>query len=171
MKDIGFPVLVSGGVMILVMIFLGFSGCVHQNTYENNTEPSPVLSIPATPSLVGFASPAIPGTTSSPNLVVNYTAIRFIGQADISHPMDEARKNAIAEVALADDRVRSLLIDGGMIEGVLYQCHPTPKNFSGPACAPALRVSHNGTNWDFLVDEESRNVIFVQHDTPMGALT
>ena len=157
--------------LLLLMIIISFSGCVYQNTYEKNPGPSPVLSIPATPSHVGLVSPAIPGTTSVPNLVVNYTAIRFIGQADISHPMDDARKNAIAEVALADDRARSLLIDGGMIEGVLYQCHPTPKNFSGPACAPALRVFHNGTNWDFLVDEESRNVIFVQHDTPTGALT
>ena len=63
------------------------------------------------------------------------------------------------------------LLTGGMIEGVLYQCHPTPKNFSGLACAPALRVFRNGTNRDFLVDEECRNVIFVPHDTPTGALT
>jgi len=70
--------------------------------------------------------------------------------------MNEARKNTIAKAAIADDRVRTLLAGGGMIEGVLYQCHPTPKDYSDAACAPALRVLHNGTAWDFLVDEKAR---------------
>jgi hypothetical protein len=74
------------------MIILGFSGCVHRNTYENNPGTSPVPAIPATPSLVGSASLAIPTTTSVPDLVVNYTAIRYIGQTDISHPKDDARE-------------------------------------------------------------------------------
>ena len=175
---------------LIIGIFIIFSGCVHPDQNEKFPDPSsapPVVTTPAqldslqSPMITrpvtdsntpGPQNPGIAGnstihiTTISPKLMVNYTEIPFIGQTDISNPVDETRKNAIAQAALADDRVRDLLIDGGRIEGVLFQCHPTPKDISENACAPALRIFHKGINWDFLVDEKNHAVIFVQRDTP-----
>jgi len=157
-------------IFLLLMITSGFSGCVGRDTNGKIPESSPGPSV-TTPTPVYSVVPTLTGTTGVPVYVVNYTAIRFIGRDDPAHPMNEARKNAIAKAAIADDRVRTLLAGGGMIEGVLYQCHPTPKDYSDAACAPALRVLHNGTAWDFLVDEKSQVVIFVQHEIPSGSFT
>jgi hypothetical protein len=109
-------------------------------------------------------------TKSHPFPLVNYSEIAYIGQQDPSDPMDENRKNVVAQAAIADDRVRTLLVDGGMIEGVLFQCHPTPKDSGGSACALALRVLYEGSNWDFLVDEKSREVISVQREVLPGRI-
>ncbi|MDD5142382.1 hypothetical protein [Methanoregula sp.] len=109
-------------------------------------------------------------TTGTPVLLVNYSEIAYIGQQDPSDPVDENRKNVVARAAIADERVRTLLVDGGRIEGVLFQCHPTPKDSGGSACALALRVLHEGSNWDFLVDEKSREVIFVQREVLPGRI-
>jgi len=113
---------------------------------------------------------ATPENSNVSRIVVNYTGVRVIGADDATERIDENQKKMIVDAALGDERVRALLQDEGVIEGVLYQCHPTPKNFSGPACAPALRILHENISWDFLVDEKSRTVIFVQHDLPRGAL-
>lgn len=177
---------------LIIGIFIIFSGCVLPDQNEKITDHSstpPVVTTtarldsfrplmitgPVTDSNTsGSQNPGIAGnstvriTSTTPKLIVNYTEIPFIGQTDISDPVDETRKNAIAQAALADDRVRDLLIDGGMIEGVLFQCHPTPKDISENACAPALRIFYKGINWDFLVDEKNHAVIFVQRDTPPG---
>jgi hypothetical protein len=177
---------------LIIVIFIIFSGCVHTDRNEKLPGPSSVPPVVTTPAWHdSLQSPVItrpvtnnntPGpenhgnivnstthiTSTTPKLIVNYTEILFIGQTDISDPVDETRKNAIAQAALADDRVRDLLIKGGMIEGVLFQCHPTPKDISENACAPALRIFHKGINWDFLVDEKNHAVIFVQRDTPPG---
>ncbi|MDD1703425.1 MAG: hypothetical protein LUQ31_10640 [Methanoregula sp.] len=109
-----------------------------------------------------------PSTTGTPVLLVNYSEIAYLGEQDPSDSVNENRKNTIAQVAIADERVRDLLVDGGRIEGVLFQCHPTPKDRGGAACALALRVLHEGSNWDFLVDEKSREVIFVQREVLPG---
>lgn len=155
-------------IFFLLMITSVYSGCVGQNPDVKIPESSPGPSV-TTPTPVYSTIPALTETTGVPVFVVNYTAIRFIGEDDPAHPMNEQRKNAIAKAAIADDRVRTLLADGGMIKGVLYQCHPTPKDYADAACAPALRVLHNGTAWDFLVDEKSQVVIFVQHEIPSGS--
>ncbi|WP_048110917.1 hypothetical protein [Methanoregula formicica] len=105
-----------------------------------------------------------------PDLVVNYSEIAYIGIQDPSDPVDENRKNVVAQTAIADERVRAILLDGGMIEGVLLQCHPTPKDSGGSACALALRVLHQGSNWDFLVDEKSGEVIFIQREVLPGRI-
>lgn len=175
---------------LVLMVFLVFSGCIHNSTNEQNTESTPVPPIATTPLRVDDPvspqmSAVAPGmvnagtgtigsttnatlsvTTSVPIRIVNYSEIQFIGKADPSDPVDESRKNTIAKAALADERVQALILEGGTIEGVLFQCHPTPKDFSGSACAPALRIFHNGINWDFLVDEKSQEVIFIQRETP-----
>ena len=167
---------------LIIVIFIIFSGCVHTDQNEKLPGPSSVppdsLQSPVTTRPVtnnNTPGPENPGntgnstiriTSTTPKLIVNYTEIPFIGLTDISDPVDETRKNAIAQAALADDRVRDLLIEGGMIEGVLFQCHPTPKDISENSCAPALRIFHKGINWDFLVDEKNHAVIFVQRDTP-----
>jgi hypothetical protein len=177
---------------MVIGIFIIFSGCVHSAQNEKFTDSSavtPVVSTPAwhdplqSPMIINpetysnTSGPENPGktgnstiriTTISTKMIVNYTEIPFISQKGISDPVDETRKNAIAQAALADDRVRGLLIDGGIIEGVLFQCHPTPKDISENACAPALRIFHKGINWDFLVDEKNHAVIFVLQDTPSG---
>lgn len=111
-----------------------------------------------------------PGFSDTMNLTVNYTEIQIIGTNDDTNRINDDEKKLIVDTALADDRARGLVLDGGKVEGILYQCHPTPKNFSGPACAPAVRILHKGINWDFLVDEKYQGVIFVQHDTPPGDL-
>jgi hypothetical protein len=125
----------------------------------NDTTPTVIIPAPLHP-----AGKDMSVTRPIPDLFVNYSEIAFIGQQDPSDLVDENRKNTIAQVAIADKRVRNLLVNGGRIEGVLFQCHPTPKDRGGAACALALRVLHEGSNWDFLVDEKSREVVFIQRE-------
>ena len=150
---------------LLLAVLAGLSGCTNHSTGEPApvVTPSPSLFVPPT---IVPENTVVPATTEIPVPAVNYTGIPFIGEDDPDHPMNEARKNDIIRAAVADDRVRDLLAGGGTIEGVQYQCHPTPKDYAGPACAPALRVRQNNTAWFFLVDEKSRAVIFVQHEIP-----
>jgi hypothetical protein len=179
---------------LLLGIILIFAGCIQQDLPGRSLTRTPGTAVPATcPDCstlpvpantlpdAGNGSPGLhtstvtgsnvqPATKTIPDLAVNYTDIGFIGKQDPSDPVDEYRKNTIVQAALSDDRVRVLLIDGGRIEGVLFQCHPTPKDRGGSACAMALRVLHNGSNWDFLVDETSRDVIFVQQEIPPGRI-
>jgi|LAHT01.1.fsa_nt_gb hypothetical protein len=175
--------------ILIFIIVLIFSGCIYQapeNEAHNGTvakQPTHDVIVPSPVSssdMGGNTSPLqgtgtinisiIPGIPNASVRVVNYTDIRVIGQDNPTDRIDDNRKKIIVDAALGDERAVALLQDGGVIEGVLHQCHPTPKNFSGPACAPALRILHENMNWDFLVDEKSRTVIFVQHDLPPGAL-
>lgn len=176
--------------LFTLMVILVLSGCIYSGQDEKYPDvtkatepirdkalPLPVYSVTLTGSNTSSSQGALainistkPANTNVSNLIVNYSDIRIIGQDDTADRIDENRKKIIVDAAIGDERVRALLLDDGIIEGVLYQCHPTPKNFSGPACAPALRVFHENINWDFLVDEKSLEVIFVQHDTPEGAL-
>ena len=128
----------------------------------------PVTTILSEPIQPAFTD--LPATKTIPDLIVNYSEIAYIGIQDPSDPVDENRKNVVAEAAVADDRVRAILLDGGMIEGVLLQCHPTAKDSGGSACALALRVLYEGSNWDFLVDEKSGVVIFVQREVLPGRI-
>jgi len=120
------------------------------------------------PMLSGVSSASL--NESLPELIVNYSEIAYIGIQDPSDPVDENRKNVVAQAAVADERVRVILLDGGMIEGVLLQCHPTPKDLDGAACALALRVFYEESNWDFLVDEKSGEVIFIQREVLPGRI-
>lgn len=170
---------------LLVGILLAFSGCIQSDVSQQSRTRTPgngTYVIPShTLTVLGNESPDSlvtrvtvnaprPSTTETPVLLVNFSEIAFIGQQDPSDPVDENRKNRVAQVAIADERVRDLLVDGGRIEGVLFQCHPTPKNSGESACALALRVLHERSNWDFLVDEKSRQVIFVQREVLPGRI-
>jgi hypothetical protein len=174
---------------IILAAGLVFSGCIHQDPekeshngsiavqptqvfHSPSPTPSPDIGITTSPvqGIVTMNVSGTPGSSNSSFGVVNYTGIRVLNQGDATDRMDDNRKKKIVDAALSDERVRALLQDEGVIEGVLYQCHPTPKSFSGPACAPALRILHENISWDFLVDEKSRTVIFVQHDLPPGVL-
>lgn len=170
---------------LLVGIVLIFSGCIQSDVSEHSRFVTPgngTYSYPAqTPPVSGNESPdslvtsvivnaPSLSTAVTPVLLVNYSEIAYIGIQDPSDPVDENRKNIVAQAAIADARVRAILLDGGMIEGVLLQCHPTPKDSGGSACALALRVLHEESNWDFLVDEKTREVIFVQHEVLPGRI-
>jgi len=174
----------------ILSILLVLSGCIHLDPEKNNRDDITATQLTQNDSLPSFVDSVVStGSNNTPSrdpgvianstalgkktvsiLVVNYSEIRVIEQGETIDRIDENRKNRIVAAALSDERVRALLQDEGMIEGVLYQCHPTPKNFTGPACAPALRVLHDNINWDFLVDEKSQTVVFVQHDLPPGAI-
>jgi len=168
---------------------LVFSGCIHQDPEKEvhngsiAVQPTQDILSPSTARSqdtgiktspvqgIGTMNISVtPGNSNFSLIDVNYTDILVIGQGDATDRIDDNRKKIIVDAALSDERVNALLQEGGVIEGVLYQCHPTPKNFSGPACAPALRILHENITWDFLIDEKSRTVIFVQHDLPQGAL-
>lgn len=147
------------------------------NVDVKNTSIVNIWTLPKREPMPGsYPEPMLSGVSSSslneslPDFIVNYSEIAYIGIQDPSDPVDENRKNTVAQAAIADDRARTLLVDGGRIEGVLFQCHPTPKDSGGAACALALRVLYEGSNWDFLVDEKSREVIFVQREVLPGRI-
>ncbi|AGB02948.1 hypothetical protein Metfor_1930 [Methanoregula formicica SMSP] len=161
-----FPV---AGILVILLVII--SGCSYpQGTPVNivSVNATSVTGTPAEP--VQSSVSAVVVTRMIPDLVVNYSEIAYIGIQDPSDPVDENRKNVVAQTAIADERVRAILLDGGMIEGVLLQCHPTPKDSGGSACALALRVLHQGSNWDFLVDEKSGEVIFIQREVLPGRI-
>lgn len=93
-------------------------------------------------------------------LDIDFSTIRILSPYNES-ASEWLKTNAsfVAQIAVSDNRVQKLLQEGGIIEGVVYTCHPTPENYSGPGCAPALRIQSNGKIIDFLVDEEEGKVI------------
>jgi hypothetical protein len=121
-----------------------FVGCIGHESVENSSQ----------------ASNGADVSEEADNLDVNYSAI------EVLPPYDESESewlktdaSNIARIALKDNRARQLIQEGGTIMGVTYSCHPTPENYDGPGCAPALRIQSGNKIVDFLVDEEKGVVV------------
>jgi hypothetical protein len=71
-----------------------------------------------------------------------------------------ADKIKLIEIALKDPRVRENIDNGGMIIGVSFCIHPTPKG-SDSMGGPALRILNNGTVTDYIVNEDTGEVNFL----------
>lgn len=87
----------------------------------------------------------------------DYAGVRVLSSGDTDWLTTNA--SYVARIALRDEAARTMYLDGGMVEGVLLSCHPTPFPSSGDGCAPALRITNETTIVDFLVDETEGRVI------------
>ncbi len=135
--------------VIFLTIFLlicSFAGCIGQESIENSSQTSDSTNTSVSKGV--------------DNLDINYSAI------EVLPPYDESESewlktdaSNIAKIALKDNRARQLIQEGGAIMGVTYSCHPTPENYDGPGCAPALRIQSGNKIVDFLVDEEKEVVV------------
>lgn len=95
------------------------------------------------------------------NLSLNYSEIKVLPPYNESES-EWLKTNAsyVAQIALKDSRAKKMIREeGATIIGVVYSCHPVPENYTGPGCAPALRIESENRTVDFLVDEEKGVVI------------
>lgn len=94
------------------------------------------------------------------NFSINYSDINVLPPYNKSES-EWLKTNAshVAQIALKDSRAKQMLLEGATIAGVVYSCHPTPEDYVGPGCAPALRIQSENRTVDFLVDEEKGTVV------------
>ncbi len=91
---------------------------------------------------------------------INFSAIPVLPPYNESES-EWLKTNAsfVAQIAVNDSRARQMIREGATIAGVVYSCHPTPEGYTGPGCAPALRIHSVDRTVDFLVDEEKGIVV------------
>jgi len=141
-KNIKFNVI----CLTIFLLISSFAGCIGPESVEKSSQISN-------------------GVDTSVNeevedLDINYSAI------EVLPPYDESESewlktdpSNIAKIALNDIRARQVIQEGGTIMGVVYSCHPTPEDYDGPGCAPALRIRSGNKIIDFLIDEEKGVVV------------
>jgi hypothetical protein len=134
-------------ISLVIFLLIGWSfGCIDYETVGNSSQ----ISNKTDPSV----------SEEVDDLEINYSDIEILPSYDESElEWLETNVSNIAGIALNDNRARQLIQEGGTIMGVVYSCHPTPENYEGSGCAPALRIQTENKIVDFLVDEEKEEVI------------
>lgn len=134
-------------LLIILLLFISFGGCIDQN-------PTEIISQPHGSDI----NISVSEETDNPD--INYSDIEMLPPYNESNS-EWLKTNAsnIAIIAVKDSRARQLILEGGTIMGVTYSCHPTPEEYEGPICAPALRIKSGNKIVDFLVDEEKGTVV------------
>lgn len=132
--------------MLIVFLLINNSvGCIDQELSENSSQAS---------------GNNINTSEETDNLNINYSDIEILQPYNESNSeWLETNASNIARIAVKDVRFRQLILEGGTIMGVTYSCHPTPEEYEGPVCAPALRIKSENKIVDFLVDEEKEIVV------------
>ena len=132
--------------LIVFLIIGSCIGCVDQKQTDNLSKPS-------------SDSPA-PGDEQIDISPINFSAIPVLPPYNESKS-EWLKTNAsfVAQIALNDSRAKQMIREGATIAGVVYSCHPTPEGYTGPGCAPALRIRSEDRTVDFLVDEEKGIVV------------
>lgn len=132
--------------LIILIIICTSIGCINQkstktslNTLDNNTSTSVIK--------------------DKDVFTVNYSEINVLSPYNKSES-EWLKTNAsyIAKIVIDDSRAQKMIQEGGTIVGVVNSCHPTPENYIGTGCAPALRIQSEYQIVDFLVDEDKGQV-------------
>ncbi len=133
---------------IIVILIIGTCiGCVDQKQTDNFSKPS-------------SDSPDTHRDEQMNIPPINFSAIPVLPPYNESES-EWLKTNAsfVAQIALNDGRAKQMVREGATIAGVVYSCHPTPEGYTGPGCAPALRIRSEDRIVDFLVDEKKGIVV------------
>ena len=133
---------------IVVLIIGTCIGCIHPQ--QNNNESNNSNDLNTSENIDGNSVSNISEINAENDHVnissIDYSSIHVLPSYNDTTP-EWLKTNAsfVAQIALNDIRAQEVLMSGGKILGVINFCHPTPSNYSGPACAPALMIQL-GTN-------------------------
>jgi hypothetical protein len=150
--------------LIVILIINICIGCIHPQ--QNNNQSNNSNDLNTSYNRDGYSVSNISENNVENEHVnissIDYSAIHVLpSYNDTTSEWLKTNASFVAKIALNDSRAQEVLMSGGKILGVIYFCHPTPSNYSGPACAPALMIQ-SGTNiYSFSVNESEKKVVYM----------